>query len=219
MESKRTLPERPLARHPGRPRYPLDDAQQLRVALSRLERVLDAYDPCVAEHCRRVRHYVLVIAGGLNLDDERQAQLDLAARLHDIGKICMPRRILHKCGRLSADEVASMQQHASIGELMASRIVADQEVLAAIRHHHERWDGTGYPDGRRGLEISLLARVLAVADGYDAMTSPRSYRAPRTLAAACDELDRVSGTQYDPQIVNAFLAQLSTSPSLQLSIT
>jgi len=124
--------------------------------------------------------------------------------LHDIGKIGVRDTVLLKPGRLTEEEFAEIHRHPEIGDAIVRplRLLAKEREI--IRFHHERFDGKGYPDGLRGEEIPVLARILAVADAYDAMTSNRPYRTRRTHAFALEELRRCAGTQFDPQVVSAF---------------
>ena len=165
---------------------------------------LDAKDDYVHGHARRVSGYSTAIGRRLNLDASLLEQLELAALLHDIGKIGTPDHILLKPAPLTAQERAVMQLHSERGARMLAGISEMQEVAAAVRHHHERFDGTGYPEGLYGEQIPLPARIIAVADAYDAMTSPRPFREALDHEAALRHLESGAGTQFDPLIVRAF---------------
>ncbi len=131
--------------------------------------------------------------------------LRVAALFHDIGKIGVPEVVLNKPGKLTEEEFAHIQKHPEIGETILRPLFADPDVLSIIRNHHERWDGGGYPDGLKGEAIPFGARIVAVADSYDAMTSARSYRAGMDPERALDILAKGAGTQWDPEIVGALL--------------
>ena len=130
--------------------------------------------------------------------------LCLAGALHDVGKVAMPDEILQKTSALTAGEYEQMKEHVNFGAGMLS-YVAGPAVVSAVRYHHERWDGEGYPIGLRGDAIPLFARVIAVADTYDAIRSPRPYRAASSKEIAFEILREMSGTQFDPACVTAFL--------------
>jgi HD-GYP domain-containing protein (c-di-GMP phosphodiesterase class II) len=138
-----------------------------------------------------------------------------AARVHDLGKVGSRDGSLKKPGDLSAEERQEIEQHAAIGAEIVSRLEAYSQSVDTIRYHHERWDGSGYPDGLEGERIPLGARIIAVADAFDAMTSDRVYRAALPVDVAFAELAKGRGTQFDPQIVDVFqTAYQSRSPSL-----
>ena len=156
------------------------------------------------------------LAGALGLDRKQCRLLDLAAQLHDIGKFAVPDAILHKPGPLTAEEVAVVQQHPGAGERILAPVVRNRAVLAAIRGHHERLDGTGYPDGLKGDQIPLLARLIAIPDCFDALTTSRAYRAALPVAGALEVMRSGSGNHFDLIFLRAFLAivdRISTSPA------
>jgi HD-GYP domain-containing protein (c-di-GMP phosphodiesterase class II) len=124
--------------------------------------------------------------------------------LHDVGKIRVPTRILRKPSELTIEEKLIVQEHASVGAWMVSG-VSDRRVVMSVRHHHERWDGNGYPDGVGDRDIPLFARIIAVSDSFDAMSSSRPYRGSMNRDAAMNEIRREAGTQFDPIVVDAFL--------------
>lgn len=138
------------------------------------------------------------------LPDNRDFQLSLL--LHDIGKIGVAETLLHKVGALSKDEQLQLQAHVSIGADMLANIQLMEQALLGVRHHHERWDGKGYPDGLSGQSIPLWARIIAVADAFDAMTQDRPYRKALSLDEARSEIERSAGSQFDPEVVKAFLS-------------
>jgi putative two-component system response regulator len=159
---------------------------------------LEAKDPHTRGHSDRVARYSLAILDCIGgMDPEK---LRIGAQLHDIGKIGISEAVLRKEGPLDPDEVAQMQEHPTIGVGILEPLLDDETALAVVRHHHERWDGRGYPDGLAGSAISLGARIAAVADTFDAMTSSRPYRAAKSSEEAIAEIERESGRQFDPDI-------------------
>ncbi|MBI3410183.1 MAG: response regulator [Planctomycetes bacterium] len=174
-------------------------------AVASLVRTLEARDPYTSGHSLRVRRLVLKLARRLRLDGRLRTELGLAATLHDIGKVGLPEALLNKAGPLSAEEQAVVQQHPIIGERILGPILRNRAILAAIRGHHERFDGLGYPDHLRGEAIPLPARIIALADCFDALTSSRAYRHARPRAEALQILREGAGTQFDPQLLPAFL--------------
>ena len=172
-------------------------------AMESLSATVDARDAYTAGHSRRVQQLALAIGRELGLS---QAELDLlghAALFHDIGKLAIPDAILLKPASLTADEWELMQRHADEGARIIDRLGFLNDAVPAIRHHHERFDGTGYPDGLKGEEIPLGARIIHVADALDSMLTTRIYRAARPAAEALDELRRAAGTQFCPRCVAA----------------
>jgi putative nucleotidyltransferase with HDIG domain len=166
-----------------------------------LANALEAKDACTRAHSERVAELARRIAAELGLDGDEVTAVGEAGRLHDIGKIGVPEPVLGKPGPLTADEWQAMRRHPLVG----AQIVAPFEFFARaapiIRHHHERWDGAGYPDGLAGAAIPLGARIVAVADVFDALTSPRPYRAAITHAAAVAQLLAEAGRALDPELV------------------
>jgi HD-GYP domain-containing protein (c-di-GMP phosphodiesterase class II) len=169
---------------------------------------IEAKDIVTLGHVRRVSAYALAIGKRLRLNANALRSLALAAEMHDVGKIGVPDHILAKPGPLTAEEFAEMQLHSRRGGDIAGRVKALAAVAPIIRAHHERLSGSGYPDGLRGDEIPLLARIVAVADSYDAMTSTRPYREPMTRDAAVAELMRVRDVELDARCVDALIASL-----------
>ncbi len=151
-----------------------------------------------------VMHYSLEIAAALGLDGETRRVIEIAALLHDVGKIGVPDAILRKPSRLSEDDYEAIKQHPLMGSVIVGAVPGFEETLNAVRHHHERWDG-GYPFGLRGEETPLMARLMAVADAYSAMTTDRPYRKGMDVKKALDILENGTGTQWDPVCVRAFL--------------
>jgi cyclic di-GMP phosphodiesterase len=179
-------------------------------AISSLARTVEERDRYTAGHSRRVRAYALRLARAVGLDRRHRRLLAIAAELHDIGKIAVPDAVLHKPGRLSDEEMAIIREHPATGERILAPVVRHGAVLAAIRGHHERLDGTGYPDGLRGAQVPLLARLLAIPDCFDALTTSRAYRAALPLPEAVRVLREGAGHHFDPDLVAAFLALVPT---------
>jgi putative nucleotidyltransferase with HDIG domain len=174
--------------------------------LAALSSALDVRDTETEGHARRVVRYMELIAEGLHVPVEQHATLRRGALLHDIGKIGVPDHILRKPGPLTENEWFTMKTHPDLGAKIIANVPFLQEVAIIIRAHHERWDGNGYPEGLAGEQIPLGARIFAVADSFDAMTSDRPYRRGRDLDEALAEIERCSRTQFDPEVVTAFLA-------------
>lgn len=177
-------------------------AQQVR-KLNRLARSLEARTPGSAGHARRVAFYSAATAQQLGLSAEQVERVRRAAALHDIGKVRTPVAIVNKPGPLNSAEFAVVQRHAAVGAWMVSGL-GDQELAAIVRGHHERFDGRGYPDGLAGEAIPFGARIVAVADTYDALASTRPYRVAKGQAETLALLDAEAGTQFDPDVVSAF---------------
>ena len=183
-----------------------DRAARFRAAAS-LAKAVDARDTYTGSHSTRVAELSAWIAHRLGLDREHIELMRLAGSLHDLGKLAIPEEILRKPGPLTDPERLVLQRHPEIGHRMLESLGVDP-VAEWVLHHHERWDGTGYPERLRGDEIPLGARIIFVADAYDAMTSDRAYRGRLTPREAIEELERCSGTQFDPDIVAAFAREL-----------
>jgi diguanylate cyclase (GGDEF)-like protein len=173
-------------------------------AVRALAAAVDARDADTKDHSRDVAVFAVNVARELGIDDTRVRLLETAALMHDVGMIGISDEILTKPGRLDEDEFAKVTEHPALAERILSSI-AQREVLPWVRHHHERWDGTGYPDGLRAIEIPLEARILGVCDAYDAMISNRPWRRALSHDAAAAELAACSGAQFDPSVVEVFL--------------
>jgi putative two-component system response regulator len=175
-----------------------------------LARALEAKDAYTSGHSLRVSHYSVETAIRLGVAGELLGQIRLGGELHDIGKIGTREAVLHKPGRLTAVEFDHIIEHPVLGERMLAPLARQSPaVLRIVRSHHERWDGRGFPDGLAGEEIPLEARIVAVADAFDAMTTERPYRAARSPEEALAELRRVAGTQLDARVVDAFATVLT----------
>src|SRR5437763_216811 len=172
-----------------------------------LAKAVDARDTYTGSHSGRVAELAARLALRLGLDPEQVELTRLAGSLHDLGKLAIPEELLRKAGELTDSERLVLERHPQIGYRMLDSLGVDP-VADVVLHHHERWDGAGYPDGLRGEEIPLGARIIFVADAYDAMTSDRVYRARRSHEEALGELRRCTGTQFDPLIVDAFAEEL-----------
>ena len=170
-----------------------------------LARTMSARDGFTHEHARRVQRYAVALAGEANIRDQRMLEaIDGAALLHDIGKLGIPDQLLHKPGPLTTAEYDQVKQHAIIGADILSAVSLAGPLALIVRHHHENWDGTGYPDGLRGDAIPLGARVLAIVDCYDALTSDRPYRRSLSHDRAIAMIHERRGTMYEPDIADAF---------------
>ena len=167
---------------------------------------LEAKDEYTPGHAAATMAHAIATARQLELSDEETATVQLAALFHDIGKIGVPEQLLKKAGPLGYTEWREVKDHARIGANMLAKIPSLASVRPAVLGHHERWDGTGYPDRLKGEDIPLAARVVAVCDAFQAMISARPYRAARTSEQAVAELQRNAGTQFDPRVVDAFVA-------------
>lgn len=169
---------------------------------------IEAKDPYTRGHSERVRNYAVKLAKGLGLSENETLVISFAAILHDIGKVEIPRHIIQKPERLTADEYTDMKDHPALGEIMVEGIAFLEEAKPLIRHHHERWDGLGYPDGLKGEEIPLGSRIIAVADIYDALTFQRSYRKGASRERAILQLRKEKEIRLDPNLVEAFIANI-----------
>ncbi len=172
--------------------------------LGALANALDVRDSETGGHSDRVLRYMELLIEEIGADAGSNQLLRRGALLHDIGKIGVPDNILRKPAALSDAEWVVMKRHPEFGARIVSGIPFLHDVAQIVRHHHERWDGKGYPAGLAGEQIPLGARIFAVADSFDAMTSDRPYRRAMTITAACEEVRRCSGTQFDPAVADAF---------------
>ncbi len=173
--------------------------------LADLASALAARDPATAAHCARVTFMSRRLAVWLGWDDRKLRTVEVGAPLHDIGKVTISEALLRKRGPLLPHELAEIRTHPAAGAKLISPIGPARDALPYVLYHHERWDGGGYPTGRRGTQIPAGARLLAVADAFDAMTSTRPYRRALPTSHALAEIERCSGSQFDPEIANAFL--------------
>ncbi|MDU2066054.1 MAG: HD-GYP domain-containing protein [Sporomusaceae bacterium] len=166
---------------------------------------IDAKHPYTRGHSDRVADLALAIARRAGFSENFQHFVHIAGHLHDLGKIGVPDAILLKPGALTKEEFDQIKAHATIGYDILCKVKSWEAIADAVRHHHERWDGGGYPDGLAGKAIPLVSRIITVADSYDAMTSSRAYRSSLNRKEALAEICRHSGAQFDPYIVKVFL--------------
>jgi HD-GYP domain-containing protein (c-di-GMP phosphodiesterase class II) len=211
--ARRALAERRLNAATDAIEAPTAPGEDRAALLRRMSALLEARDPYTHGHSRRVARHAERIAVGMGLPREQVAKIRSAALVHDIGKINVPRPILTKPGKLTDSEFALVKRHAGDGAAMVVSL-GDADLTTIVRHHHERLDGTGYPDGLAGDDIPLGARVIAVADTFDAITSTRAYRKPRTHKQAIEILQREAGTQLDAVAVAAFVSYYAARRSV-----
>lgn len=175
---------------------------------------LDARDPYTGNHSERVSDMACFLCGKMGLSAEETQEIHIAAHLHDIGKIGIPDRVLCKEGRLDEEEWQLMKRHPLIGADILKKCSGFARISAIILHHHERYDGKGYPFGAKGEEIPLGARIIAVCDSIDAMASTRSYRKAMPLEAVRSEIERNIGIMYDPMIARLVLENWDEATSV-----
>jgi HD-GYP domain-containing protein (c-di-GMP phosphodiesterase class II) len=166
-----------------------------------LTSALDARDPYTAGHSRRVSEYACAIGAAMGLGRDQLNEIRIGALLHDVGKIGISDSILLKPGKLTPEENALIQEHPSIGRRILEGVHGLKPYFAVVELHHENWDGTGYPHGLRGEETPLTARIVKIADAYDAMTSDRPYRQGMSHEKALAVFEQISGSQLDPSVV------------------
>jgi HD-GYP domain-containing protein (c-di-GMP phosphodiesterase class II) len=170
-----------------------------------LAAAVDAKDAYTNGHSARVAQYASALSAAVGDSPELVDRVFRCGTLHDVGKIGVPDAVLKKPGRLDPDEQRVMETHPVLGEMIAGKVPQLADLLPGVRHHHERWDGQGYPDRLAGEAIPYIARVLAVADTYDAMTSDRPYRKGLAIEIALGEIEKHAGTQFDPRLAAAFV--------------
>jgi putative two-component system response regulator len=173
--------------------------------LADLASALAARDPSTAAHCARVTFLAGRLAAWMGWDEGQLRRLEIGAPLHDIGKVTISQALLRKRGPLHPHELAEIRTHPAAGAKLISPVGPAREALPYVLYHHERWDGGGYPTGRARIEIPEGARLLAVADAFDAMTSTRPYRRALPITRALGEIERCGGSQFDPTYAAAFL--------------
>ncbi len=183
-----------------------------------LAAAVDAKDTYTRGHSDRVATYATLTAERMGLSHEQRVALEMAAYLHDIGKIGVPGDILLKPGRLDDNEMAQMRHHPLIGANILKPVAFPWAITPVVRHHHEAYDGSGYPAGLKGEEIPLLARILTVADSFEAMTADRPYRRGRSVAEAVEELEACAGGQFDPRIVSIFVEVVSGLDEAEIGV-
>jgi len=196
-------------------RHKMNNAQSSRSALVlSLQRALAEKSYETEEHARHMQKLSVSLAKRLNLTESQVNTISLVALLHDIGKVSIPEDILNKPGPLNAAEWKIMKQHCESGYRILISCPELREVAEGVLAHHERWDGTGYPQGLRGAEIPIIARIVSLADAYDAMISQRPYRSPMTPKEALAEIKTYSGTQFDPNLAAEFIAMMEEADKL-----
>jgi len=191
------------------PQYPVQDdlgVDQTEGILFALAQAVEFRDHTTAQHCERLALTSLAMGMAMSLDESALAALYRGGYLHDIGKVGIPDAILFKPGKLTAEEWVVMRSHTVRGEDICRHLRSMRPMLPIIRHHHERWDGSGYPDGLRGEQIPLLARIVQVVDIYDALTNPRPYKQAFTSKQAIGVIEEETARGWrDPEIVALFL--------------
>jgi putative nucleotidyltransferase with HDIG domain len=188
--------------------------QALLDTIAALAHAIEAKDGYTIQHCEKMTGRAVALAQAMELSNEDIENIRMGAILHDIGKIGIPDAVLNKPGRLTPEEYELMKQHAAIGARIVQSVSALQGVVPIVRYHQERYDGSGYPEGLKGENIPIGARIIGVVDTYGAMTEDRIYRPTPGHDAAVAELQRLSGRQFDPAVVKAFIALLAERPDL-----
>ncbi len=178
---------------------------------------IDAKDHYTQGHSQNVARLCTTLARHLSLTDKETEEVRLAAVLHDVGKIGIPERILNKPAGLDPDEFEIMKEHAMLGAKILEPLQSIQNIQKIVRHHHERWDGAGYPDGLVGEDIPLASRLIAIADAFDTMTTERTYKRSRSRLEAVEELRRCAGTQFDPRLVEALAEAVPRQASIEVN--
>jgi len=169
--------------------------------VSSLITALESKDPYTSGHSERVAELSERLAIEIGFDEEQTFIVHISAHLHDIGKIGIRDSILHKPGRLEREEIIEIQKHPQIGYEILRKVKTFRRIALIVKHHHERFDGEGYPDGLKGEEIPIESRIITVADSFDAMVSPRPYRREMNIEEAMKEISNHSGEQFDPEVV------------------
>jgi putative nucleotidyltransferase with HDIG domain len=185
--------------------------QTLQETIQGLVTALEAKDRYTSGHTKRVTEYAIMTARGLDFNREDTEKIRRAALLHDIGKIGVHMEALNKVEKLSAKEYEAFKQHPRQSRLILEPIQFLRDIIPIVEAHHERWDGQGYPNGLKGEDIPLGARILAIADSFDAMTSDRPYRKALSRQMAVKELREKAGSQFDPDLVEVFIRELHKS--------
>ncbi len=184
--------------------------EYLREIVEALIMALEARDAYTKGHSERVTEYSMIIGVEMGLRKDALLLLRHSAMLHDLGKIGTDDSHLYKMGALNAEEKKQVNRHPELGSVILRSIKLMEEYIPGVRHHHERFDGKGYPDGLKGTEIPLMARIISVSDAFDAMLSSRPYRKAMEVDAAVGELVKFKGKQFDPDVVDALLSAVKT---------
>jgi putative two-component system response regulator len=188
----------------------IDRLEHAEAVIFALARAVEAKDAYTEGHLRRLERYAEAIGRRMGMEGEALIALRYGARLHDVGKVGVDEIIIRKSGPLTPTEYRTMQQHTIIGERIVQPLRLATSVAPIVRHHHERWDGRGYPDGLSKTDIPLGARIVAVADSFDAMTTQRPYNRPLGLDEAIERLRIGSGVYWDPQVIDVFISWFRT---------
>ncbi len=183
-----------------------------------LASTLESKDPYTHGHSERVSHYSALLANNLGLKSKEKEELRIAAYLHDIGKIGVSDKLVSKADKLTDEEWSLIKEHPEKGVDLICSLKTSRNIISYVRHHHERFDGTGYPYGLGGENIPLGGRIIAVADAYDAMSSDRPYRRALSITSAKSELKKCSGSQFDPHLVKIFLNTLEHEAHTETTI-
>jgi HD-GYP domain-containing protein (c-di-GMP phosphodiesterase class II) len=214
----RALLEEPMLNH-GNAASPSVDPRTVEF-LELLAETLESRDTGMRGHAQRVAFYTGLMTDQLCLGRTLQHQARVTALLHDLGKAGLPTAVLPESGVLSPPQRAAVEQHPLIAERLVRPLGLPSAIVDALRHHHERWDGKGYPDGVKGSEIPLIARIVSIADAYDAMVCDSSYQPARSRSSAISELRDHAGGQFDPALVEIFIeiaeAGIRTAPDIEL---
>jgi HD-GYP domain-containing protein (c-di-GMP phosphodiesterase class II) len=195
------------------PSTELISAPWMAEAVADLARQLRCHHAPTADHSHRLGRLARRVAERLSLDPLDATEVELVAILHDVGKLVIDRELLDWPGRLSPEQLARMRRHTIAGEELLAARAGLEHLARSVRCTHEAWDGSGYPDGLRGAEIPLTARIVAVADAFDAMVSPRAYRSALPRREAVRRLRSGAGVQFDPQVVEATLTVVARWPA------
>lgn len=182
-----------------------------------LTALMELRDSTAAKHSKNVADYSRIIAREIGLDSDDQKAIYLAGLLHDVGKIGVSRSSLSKPGKLTDEELKELHKHPILSYELIAEIPGFRGIAKIVLYHHERFDGCGYPCGIKGKEIPLGSRILCVADSFDAMVSERVYKHAMSISEAISEMERCSGTQFDPEVVQAFCSYLRKERSFSLS--
>jgi putative nucleotidyltransferase with HDIG domain len=195
------------------------DSVEFMGVVRRLGESIESADSYTQGHCERVAELATLLARDAGLDPSILLWFHMGALLHDVGKLSVPRDVLNKRGSLLPDEMALIREHPAAGESLVDSVQFPWDVRPMIRGHHEHWNGSGYPDGLRGEDIPLTARILCIADVYDALTSQRPYRPARTHEDAVDIMVLESGTKFDPELLHTFVNRTLPEYRRQTSTT
>jgi len=201
------------ASNPAAGNGPLSLPQSILDTVTSLAYAIDAKDQYTQGHSQKVSAYAALLAEALGMSDPEVEEIRLGAILHDVGKVGIPESILNKGGPLNPEEWETMKTHVSFGGRLLEALVPMARIRQMVLHHHEFFDGSGYPDALSGETIPLGARIITIADSYDTITSDRSYKKGRTADEALSELERCANTQFDPRLIAAFVRAMRQLPN------